>query len=85
MFGLFKKKSPLKHWEKEREALATKAFHAQRNGDIRLYSSLTAEAEALGEKIAALQGDRSNLRMTSVECAAPDYLYNASRPKQRSA
>ena len=55
MFGLFKKKSPLKQWEKEREALATRAFQAQRNGDIRLYSSLTSEAEALGEKIAAFK------------------------------
>lgn len=55
MFGLFKKKSLLKQWEKEREAFATKAFQAQRNGDIRLYSSLTAEAEALGEQIAALR------------------------------
>jgi Family of unknown function (DUF6435) len=55
LIGLFKKKSPLKHWEKQREALATKAFQAQRNGNIRLYSSLTAEAEALGEKIAALK------------------------------
>jgi len=55
LFGLFKKKSPLIQWEKKREALATKAFHAQRNGDIRLYSSLTADAEALGEKIGALK------------------------------
>jgi hypothetical protein len=51
MFGLFKK-SPLKQWEKERDNLATRAFQAQRNGDIRLYSSLTSEAEALREKIA---------------------------------
>ena len=49
------KEIAIKTLEKEREALATKAFHAQRNGDIRLYSSLTAEAEALGEKIAALK------------------------------
>ena len=52
MFGLFKK-SPLKQWQKEYEALLTKAFQAQRDGNIRLYSSLTAEAEALREKIDA--------------------------------
>tara|TARA_B110000503_G_scaffold42367_1_gene69434 strand:+ start:32770 stop:32949 length:180 start_codon:yes stop_codon:yes gene_type:complete len=56
VFGLFKK-SPLKQLEKERDALASKAFQAQRNGNIRLYSSLTAEAEALRGKIEALKGD----------------------------
>jgi hypothetical protein len=50
MFGLFKS-SPLKKWQKEHDALATKAFQAQRNGNIRLYSTLTAEAETLKEKI----------------------------------
>lgn len=50
MFGLFKK-SPLKKWERERDSLVTRAFEAQRNGNIRLYSSLTSEAEALREKI----------------------------------
>lgn len=57
MFGLFKK-SPLKRWQKDHEALLTKAFNAQRNGDIRLYSTLTAEAEALREKIEAHKGDQ---------------------------
>ena len=50
MFGLFSK-SPVKQWKKEHEALVSKAFHAQRNGDIRLYSTLTAQAEAVREKI----------------------------------
>ena len=50
MFGLFSK-SPLKGWQKDHEMLQTRAFHAQRNGDIRLYSTLTAEAEVLREKI----------------------------------
>jgi hypothetical protein len=50
VFGLFKK-SPLKKWEKEREILVTRAFQAQRNGNIRLYSSLTSDAEKLREKI----------------------------------
>lgn len=54
MFGLFKK-SPLKKWEKEREILVTRAFQAQRNGNIRLYSSLTSDAEKLREKIEELK------------------------------
>ena len=54
MFGLFKK-SPVKKLEKARHALVTSAFQAQRNGDIRLYSSLTSEAEALREQIETLK------------------------------
>ncbi len=57
MFGLFEK-SPLKKWQKEHEMLMTRAFQAQRNGDIRLYSTLTADAEALREKIETLQSDQ---------------------------
>ena len=53
MLGLFKK-SPLKKLESEHKALLTKAFHAQRNGDVRAYSFLTADAEAVREKIEAL-------------------------------
>jgi hypothetical protein len=55
MFGLFKK-SPLKNLELEHKALLTRAFHAQRNGDIRAYSLLTAEAEEVREKIEGLKG-----------------------------
>ena len=58
MFGLFKR-SPLKKWQKEHEALVTKAFQAQRNGNIRLYSTLTAEAETLREKIDNLKNQNS--------------------------
>ena len=54
MFGMFKS-SPLKKWQKEHESLLTQAFQAQRNGDIRQYSMLTAEAEALREKIEELK------------------------------
>jgi len=54
LFGLFKK-SPLNQWQKERDALVFKAFQAQRNGDIRLYSSLTSEAETLRRKIDQLK------------------------------
>jgi hypothetical protein len=56
VFGLFKK-SPLKQLERERDLLVTRAFQAQRDGNIRLYSSLTSEAEAVREKIEALKGD----------------------------
>jgi len=56
VFGLFKS-SPVKKWQKQHEALLTRAFQAQRNGNIRLYSSLTAEAEALREKIDRQKGE----------------------------
>ncbi len=52
MFGLFKK-SPSKQWQQEYEALVSRAFQAQRNGNIRLYSTLTADAEQLRQKIEA--------------------------------
>ena len=39
---------------KEYDALLEKAMHAQRNGDIRTYSMLTADAEALRQKIEQL-------------------------------
>ncbi len=56
MFRLFNR-SPLKKWEKDHGVLVTRAFQAQRNGDIRQYSTLTAEAEALREKIESLKHD----------------------------
>ena len=57
MFGFFKR-SPLKNWQKQEKVLLTRAFQAQRNGNIRLYSSLTAEAVGIGEKIEALKAER---------------------------
>ena len=59
MFGLFKK-SPLTKWRKEHEDLLTRAFQAQRNGDIRSYSMLTAEAEALRQKIEDLENEQKD-------------------------
>ena len=67
MFGLFKK-SPLKKLEAEHKALLTKGFHAQRNGDVRAYAFLTAEAEAIREKIDALNAEEDNY---GVERPAP--------------
>ena len=58
MFGLFRK-NPLKQWQREHEALLTQAFQAQRNGNIRLYSTLTAEAEVFREKIEACKSSES--------------------------
>ncbi|MFT4612974.1 MAG: hypothetical protein ACI9NT_000107 [Bacteroidia bacterium] len=54
MFGLFKK-SPIKQLQQEHEGLLSKAFHAQRDGNIRLYSTLTAEAETVREKLETLK------------------------------
>jgi hypothetical protein len=53
MLGLFKT-SPVKKLQKQQDVLLTRAFEAQRNGNIRLYSALTSEAESLREKIEQL-------------------------------
>ncbi|GEA12133.1 DUF6435 family protein [Alteromonas sp. KUL49] len=50
MFGLFKG-NPTKKMRKQYDALLEKAMHAQRNGDIKSYSMITAEAEALWAEI----------------------------------
>jgi len=57
MFAMFKK-DPLKKLKQQHEDLSTRAFQAQRNGDIRGYSELTAEAESIKEKMDALKADR---------------------------
>ena len=54
MFVLFKT-SPAKKLEKEHKVVLSRAFVAQRNGDIRQYSLLTAEAEALRKKIEKIE------------------------------
>lgn len=54
----FLKPDPKKRLQKTYESLTARAFQAQRNGDIRTYSMLTDEAEAVKAKIEALeQGD----------------------------
>ena len=50
MFGLFKS-NPSKKLRKAYDQKLEQAMHAQRKGDIRTYSMLTAEAEALWEQI----------------------------------
>ncbi len=54
MFSLFQR-SPIKQLQKQHEMLLTKAFQAQRNGDIRQYSMLTSEAESLRKEIQAME------------------------------
>lgn len=50
MFGLFNN-NPTKKMRKQYDALLEKAMHAQRNGDIKTYSLLTAESETLWKEI----------------------------------
>jgi hypothetical protein len=53
MFGLFKS-NPTKKLRKEYDIKLEKAMLAQRKGDIKTYSMLTAEAESLWKEIEAL-------------------------------
>ncbi len=57
MFGIFRS-NPVKKLQKRYEALLTSAQEAQRNGDIRRYSELSAEADALYEQIVKLKEER---------------------------
>ena len=54
MFSLFQK-NPIKKLEKTYLIKLEQAMHAQRKGDIKSYSMLTAEAEEIQAKITALQ------------------------------
>ncbi|AXR07776.1 DUF6435 family protein [Salinimonas sediminis] len=53
MFTLFRR-DPIKKQRKRYDALLEQAMYAQRNGDIKTYSNLTAEAEALWAEIETL-------------------------------
>ena len=55
MFGLFKS-DPTKKMRKQYDVKLEQAMLAQRKGDIKSYSMLTAEAEALWKEIEALEG-----------------------------
>lgn len=50
MFSFFKT-DPIKKLRKSYDKLSTEAMFAQRKGDIRKYSELTAEAEKLWQQI----------------------------------
>ena len=62
MFGLFKN-NPTKKMRKQYDALLEKAMHAQRNGDIKTYSLLTAESETLWKEIEKIENP-DNERMS---------------------
>ena len=49
------KPNPVKKMKKEYFAMLEKAMHAQRSGDIKTYSLLSADAEALWQKIERLE------------------------------
>ncbi|WP_373186250.1 DUF6435 family protein [Halopseudomonas sp.] len=54
MFGLFKP-DPVKKLRKQYNAKLEAAMNAQRNGDIRTYSMLTQEADALWRQLEPLE------------------------------
>lgn len=51
--------NPVKKKKKQYDQLLEKAMHAQRRGDIKSYSMLTAEAEALWSEIEKLEAEKS--------------------------
>ena len=59
MFGWLKS-DPVKKLKKEYTDLTQQAFEAQRNGDIRTYSRLTAEAELIKAKIDQLSHETTD-------------------------
>lgn len=54
MFSIFKA-DPIKKLNKTYEAKLEQAMHAQRNGDIKSYSMITAEAELIAKEIQELE------------------------------
>ncbi|MFK7844884.1 MAG: DUF6435 family protein [Rhodothermales bacterium] len=54
MLNLFKK-NPAKKLEKEYNSLLEKARDAQRSGDIKLFATISAQAEDVWTKIEALR------------------------------
>jgi hypothetical protein len=57
MFGLFKS-NPTKKLRKTYDIKLEQAMHAQRKGDIKTYSMLTAEAEAIWTQIQTLESEK---------------------------
>ncbi len=54
MFNLFKSNTT-KKLRRQYDKLLERAMHAQRNGDIKTYSMLTAESETLYKQIEAIE------------------------------
>ncbi|MBD1390779.1 Lacal_2735 family protein [Neiella sp. HB171785] len=61
MFNLFKS-NPSKKMRKERDLLLKNAMLAQRRGDIRTYSMLSADADQLSREIDELEQHREQQR-----------------------
>lgn len=59
MFSIFKS-NPIKKLNKDYEAKLEQAMHAQRNGDIKSYSMITAEAELIADKIKTLEQNNAS-------------------------
>ena len=59
MFALFKS-DPSKKLRKQYDAKLEQAMLAQRKGDIRTYSTLTAEAEEIWKSIQAVEANRAD-------------------------
>lgn len=57
MLSLFKK-DPVKKLKKAYMAKLEQAMHAQRNGDIKTYSLLSTEAEAINAEITKLEAQK---------------------------
>ena len=57
MFGIFKS-DPSKKLRKTYDMKLEQAMHAQRKGDIKTYSMLTAEAEALWSEIQKIEAEK---------------------------
>ena len=58
MFSLFKS-DPVKKLNKARAKKLEQAMHAQRNGDMRSFASITSEADLLWQQIQKLEKDLS--------------------------
>ncbi|NDV92489.1 Lacal_2735 family protein [Alteromonas sp. 345S023] len=57
MFSLFKS-NPSKKLRRQYDKLLERALHAQRNGDIKTYSMLTAESDALLKQIETIENNQ---------------------------
>lgn len=55
MFGLFKKKDPIKALEKKYEKIMEEAMLLQRSGDLRAYAQKITESEELQQKMEDMQ------------------------------
>jgi hypothetical protein len=56
MFRLFKS-NPSKKLRRQYDKLLERALHAQRNGDIKTYSMLTAESDVLLKQIETIENN----------------------------